>query len=310
MRLIKITMVGAAFVAGIYFQAAEAVTLKQNSIITGSTIMLGDVFDGLEHSQSKVLGPAPLPGKDMVLNARTLMRIAIALDLPWRPESNMEEVVLRRSATVIGRDTVERSIRDSLVKRGVNGDFEVAMTTPLEDIVLPENETGAIEFERFNYSPSTNRFEGTIVAPSRNNPLYTALVSGSVQRLVEIPVLREPLRAGSIIGVRDLDHISVKESTLQPAMILNANALVGMTPRTLISSGVPIKANDIEPPEAVSRGELVMMIFQNGPLVLTAQGKALENGAQGDVVRVLNTASNKTVQALVTGDNEVTLQSN
>ena len=69
-------------------QRASAVSLKPTSVITEDTIRLGDLFSGLEHKSERVLGMAPRPGQDMVLNARTLMRIAIALDLPWRPTSD------------------------------------------------------------------------------------------------------------------------------------------------------------------------------------------------------------------------------
>ena len=50
------------------------------------------------------------------------------------------------------------------------------------------------------------------------------------------------------------------------------------------------------------------MIFNHGPLKLTAEGKALQNGAEGDTIRVVNTASNKTLQALITNTNEVVIK--
>ena len=70
-----------------------------------------------------------------------------------------------------------------------------------------------------------------------------------------------------------------------------------------------MKENDVQAPQVVSRGELVVMTFQRGALTLTAQGKALENGAKGDVIRIVNANSSRTLEARVTGDGEVQVES-
>ena len=83
----RLTALALALGLYLYFGgAAKAVDLRQNATIEGSVITLGDIFYNLPGNGDKVLGPAPRPGADMVLNARTLLRVAMALDLPWRPE--------------------------------------------------------------------------------------------------------------------------------------------------------------------------------------------------------------------------------
>jgi flagella basal body P-ring formation protein FlgA len=58
-----------------------AANLRNIAVIEESVIRAGDVFEGLQYKADTILGPAPQPGKDIVLNARTLLRIAVALDL-------------------------------------------------------------------------------------------------------------------------------------------------------------------------------------------------------------------------------------
>jgi len=43
-------------------------------------------------------------------------------------------------------------------------------------------------------------------------------------------------------------------------------------------------------------------------MTLTAKGKALQDGALGDMVRVANTDSNKSLQGVVTAHREVTIR--
>jgi flagella basal body P-ring formation protein FlgA len=42
-------------------------------------------------------------------------------------------------------------------------------------------------------------------------------------------------------------------------------------------------------------------------MTLTSQGKAIENGSDGDVIRLTNTQSNTVIQAIVSGAGVVTI---
>ncbi len=60
-------------------------------------------------------------------------------------------------------------------------------------------------------------------------------------------------------------------------------------------------------PELVGRNETVTIVYEVPGIVLTMRGKALEPGAQGDLINVLNIQSKRTVQATVTGPGRVTV---
>lgn len=295
-------------------QTASAVSLRHHSVVTGHTITLGDIFGGLEgaalkHKADRVIGASPRPGQDMVLNARTLMRIAMALDLPWRPTSAADQVVLRRAATLIDRDLIEERLRESLEDEGVEGNYNLIIPNEMSEVILPADMDKTIEITSMRYNPEYNRFEAELAAPSATNPVQKINVHGTVERLVDIPVLRSTLRAGDIIGQRDIDFISLPERRVKHNIILDPQDVIGLTPRRLVLADKPLKSDDLEAPRIVARGENVTMIFRQGPLLLTAQGKALEFGAKGDAIRVVNLSSSKTVEAIVSAEKEVTVKS-
>lgn len=287
---------------------AQAVALKHDSLIKTNTITLGDVFYGLSHGADRVLGPAPRPGQDMVLNARTLMRIALAMDVDWRPASAGDYVVLRRAATLVGRSHIEDALRSELKTQGLGGKYNLIFTGEDPHMVLPESENATVEISNIQFDRNLGRFSADLVAPSRDTPLATLRVNGKLQRLIDVPVLRNPLQNGDVIGKNDIDHVALAENLVQHDVVINADDLIGMTPRRMAYAGEPLKLNDIEAPRIVSRGETITMILRNGPLMLTAQGRALENGAKGDIVRVVNTASKRTIEGMVSGNREVTVQ--
>ncbi len=290
-------------------QTARAVSLKESSVVTGNTITLGDVFHGLPEGGDKVLGIAPQPGHEMTLNARTLLRIAVALNLPWRPASSADQIVLTRAASIVDRGMIEDALHAEIEKQGVTGKYNVILPDLSAKMVLSPDIAPTVEIGGFNMKPDTGWFEATAYAPSAANPVKTMKINGTIQKMTAIPVLRQPMQAGLVIGARDIDYIDIKESDVRHDMIMNAEDIIGQTPRRLVNSGRPLNKLDLESPQIVARGDVITMTFKSGPMLLTASGKAMQNGAKGDLIRVVNTTSNKTIEGIVTASKEVTVES-
>lgn len=287
---------------------ALAASLRPAVTITGDVLTVGDLFDGLDEKKaSTVLGPAPQPGRDMTLNAQTLLRVALALDLPWRPSSAADQIVVSRSVTKIGEETVTSLIEEGLKAKGLSGNFNLVYSSGKPEMILPPSQPATAEIHSLRYDPQRGTFEAVLSAPSAATQIAALTVTGRVQRMVSMPVLKNTLRAGDIIGHSDIDWIEMEENGLAPDIIVNEDKLANMTPRRVIAAGRPIRAADLLPPQLVERGDTVTLVFADGPMLLTAQGKALQNGAKGDLIRVVNLASNRSIEGLVSADREITV---
>ncbi len=308
----KIALFIVAITLGMVFllagtRAALAASLRTESIINGDYIRLGDVFDGVKNADY-VLGPAPQPGKDMILNARTLYKIASALDVEWQPSSSADQLVLKRQASIIPESEVTAAIEKKLKESSVGGKFSLRYMNTVADIVLPGDAEATLEVTAFNFDPQKDTFSAVVVAPSAKNPLKRLTLSGHVDRMIAVPVFKSGLRNGDIISSMDLDWIDLPQEKIAAGTILEEKDLINMTPRRPITAGKPMTANDLEHPKMVARGDLVTLVFENGPMVLTTKGKALQDGAMGDVVRVSNTDSNKNLQGVITAHREITIR--
>lgn len=303
-----ITLLSTSIGVAVGAKSAMAATLKPVSIINGDVLTLGDIFEGVKRNADYVIGPAPQPGQDMTLNARTLYRIAVALDLPWRPNSSGDQVIVRREASIVSYDTIEKSLRTKLKEKGVNGHFNLALNNGKPTIILPNDLPNNAEISSLTYDNQKDYFQATIVAPSRDNPVQKMLVSGLVERMVAVPVLRSTLQNGDIIGENDIQLINVRQQTLQHDVLTKKEDLIGLTPRRIAYAGKFVLENNLQRPQLVERGDKVNITFREGPLLLTAKGKALQSGAKGDYVRVTNSNSSRTVDAIVTGENQVVVQ--
>lgn len=304
-----VLILGVAFIlVGARAALASSVTLRSTSVVKDEVIRLGDIFNGLTQNENYVLGIAPRPGQDMVLNARTLMRIAIALDLPWRPRDSADQAVIRRSATLIGADDIRGAIENGLRDQGMDGNFNLSFASPVEDIALPKENEGTIELVSLRVDPDKDRFAAELAAPSAENPIRRVSLSGQVERIVELPILNRDLRNGDVISESDIAFLEVNARDIGKDCLLRAEDLVGMTPRRMVLSGKPVRAVDIQSPKMVSRNGKVLITFQKGPMTLTAEGRALQDGARGEFVRVVNIASSRTIQGVVSGPGEILVE--
>ncbi len=290
--------------------SSYAMGLKENSLITDNTIKLGDIFYGLSRDEDRVLGNAPRPGEDMVLSARTLQRIAIALDLPWRPSSNADQVTLRRDATIIEYDQIKEELYTALYDEGVYGDFELSIPARHQRIILPANEPAKLSVTGINVDSKRSTFEVTLAAPSAENPIQQLRIKGQMHHVIHVPVLVENIEHGRKIRDSDIETITIRERDFSKDTIVDAQKLVGMTARRMLIAGRPIKEVEVIAPQIIERGQLVMLNLNNGIMNISTQVKALENGAKGDIIRVVNASSNQTLQAIVTGDNRVSVVNN
>lgn len=288
---------------------AHAIGLKHNSVVDRHDLRLSDVFYDLPEGKDKVIGSAPGPGDDLTLKARTLLRLALSTNLDWRPGSSGDYVTIRRAATIVGSDDIQDVLKTSLRDHGMTGHYNVLLPQGPNRIVLPSDMPGRVVVKDMRVDPVQQIFEATLVAPSIDNPIQSLQVRGHVERLTAVPVLKETLKNGDVIGKNDIDFMYLQDHMVRGDLALKADHLIGMTPRRIVTAGQPVEMNELETRKVVERGEMVTMIFQRGALQLTAQGKALQNGAKGDIVRVVNMGSNKTLQAHVSGEREVTVQS-
>jgi flagella basal body P-ring formation protein FlgA len=85
---------------------------------------------------------------------------------------------------------------------------------------------------------------------------------------------------------------------------------VGLQLRHQLSAGQPLIKTELTQPSMVQKGARVLMQFDSPGISLTGQGQALETGAIGERIRVLNPTSRAVVEAEVTGPDRVRVAPN
>ncbi|MHA6721090.1 flagellar basal body P-ring formation chaperone FlgA [Sphingomonas sp. RS6] len=134
---------------------------------------------------------------------------------------------------------------------------------------------------------------------------FAALLLSAVAPGQDVPVavLQQSVARGEPIEVRDLAVEDRPAATARGA--LQIDELVGMEATRNLTAGNVIRRSDVTRAQLVRRGEPVTVRIASGAMVISASGRALGGGAAGDTVRVLVTATSRTLDGVVDGTGSV-----
>lgn len=141
--------------------------------------------------------------------------------------------------------------------------------------------------------------------------LMGAAVPGVAQTLpatAEVAVLVRDVEKGALLSAADF---TVEPRPLGQARgALEIASAAGKEALRQLRAGSPVRSGDLIRPQLVRRGEPVSITVRSGGLTITSQGRALSGGAQGDLVRVVNVATNRTLDGVVEKAGTVRIASN
>lgn len=285
-----------------------AASLRNNVVIRGDVVRLGDIFhDAGKHADRMIL-QSPEPGRKIVLNMKWLYRAARSYGVAWKPMSTLDQVVVERATHTISteqiRETLDAGIRNEL---GITGRYEVDLDNRLIQMHLPGEALPTLEIRSLKLDRQTQRFSSILVGAKGSTRSSRITVTGRFYRLVDVPVLVRRMRSDEVINERDIRLVTLRADKIDPNALQDPAELIGMSPQRGISADRPVKRNDIRTPILIPKGSMVTMVFRTDRMVLTAQGKALQDGSKGDTIRIVNANTHKTIDGVVVGSGRVTV---
>lgn len=108
-------------------------------------------------------------------------------------------------------------------------------------------------------------------------------------------VALKTIRANTILTAQD---VGVNPNLVSKG-ITNPLDVIGMETRVVLYAGRPIEQDHVGPPAIVKRNQIVPLVFRSSGLSISTSGRALDRGAAGDSVRVMNLSSKTTLFGIV-----------
>jgi flagella basal body P-ring formation protein FlgA len=281
------------------------VLLKTKVVVEGPVLHLGDLFEGLGERDATPIARAPAPGKRVQVEARWLAAVAQAYGVPWRPSSRLDRAVIERASVVIETQQLEGVALEALRQRGVGGRVSLVLDNPAMRLHLPSDVAPTLLITGLSHNPETGRFTAHLVAPAQGTPLARATLTGRAIEMIEVPALRRRMVPGDVIHEDDIEWLSLRADRIARNAVRDVANLLGKSPRRPIRAGEAVRGNQVREPILVPKNSLVTIRLQTARMILTVQGRAMEPGAMGDVIRVMNTNTSKTISASVTDSGAV-----
>lgn len=295
----------AAAIAAASIAGADAATLRASATVDADVVRVGDIFDDAGHLAEAVIAPAPRPGRRYVLDANWLADNARAVGIDWRPSSRFDRIVVERPGRIVGREAISDALREALRLEGAPAGAGIEYAGRAPELSVPLQAPPGLEVQSLSFDRASGRFSAMVVAGAGHASAQRLPVSGRLVATRQVPVLRRAVQAGEIVRATDVEFVEVREEALRRDVLVDAGQVVGQSARRPLRAGEVLRDNDLRAPLLVNRNGLVTIVLRNGGMSLSAQGRALDDGARGDTVRVLNVQSKRTIEAQVIGPDAV-----
>lgn len=124
-----------------------------------------------------------------------------------------------------------------------------------------------------------------VIGRAAEGPIETTISIGLVP-YPQYVTARTTIGRGHRISPADLILKPIADARPEAAYVTDPNELVGMEVRTTLRVGQPIARGDVSEPIVVHRGDLVEVRVLSGAVKVTTSGKALQNGADSDLIEI------------------------
>ena len=282
--------------------------LKAQATVSGDIVRIGDLVENAGVAANTPIFRAPDLGSTGAVPVRAVLDAVRPYGLIAVDIRGLSEVAVTRAGHTIAADDIEARIVRALIARhnlGKTENLKIMFDRDVRPIALDLSVNPELSLARLTYDQSSRRFD--ITFELANGGTASWRYTGSAVETIEAAVPTRAFNRGDIIKAGDFTIERRPRGEFTSELPVAASEVAGLAARRSVRAGQPLRQSDLMKPEVVQKGETVTLQYQVPGIVLSMRGKALETGAEGDMVSVLNVESKRTVQGLVTGPGRVTI---
>ncbi|MCJ2071014.1 flagellar basal body P-ring formation chaperone FlgA [Methylobacterium sp. J-030] len=285
---------------------ADGLRLRGDVTARGDVLTLADLVEGAPAGLAgRPLFRAPPLGATGTIQSRRIVDAAAALGLTSLETGGRMQIAVQRAARRIGPPEIEAALKHGLESGYGLAPVNVSIRFDGEGptLLAPADLQGQATALDLTYDPRSHRVAGLVSIGERQASLR---VSGVVLEMRDVAVLTRSLDRGE--AVKDSDYaLERRPRDSVPSDAQASAAVAGEVAQHALAAGTVLRISDTAPPELVVRGESVTIVYETPSVSLAMRGLANQGGRLGAVVNVVNTASQKVLQATVIGPGRVSV---
>lgn len=285
-------------------------TLRASVTVADDIVRVGDLVENAGSAASIAIYRAPDLGTTGTLPVAQVLNILRARQIIGVDTRDLKEITVTRLARTVDAKEIEQQVARALERRhGLGNAADIALTFDRDpgDLRLEATNTGTLQPVAVRYDPRSTRFDVTFeIGNDAGSAPLKLRFTGTAIETVEAAILTRSVERGDVLKASDVIVERRPKAEVGNDAVIRDSA-VGMQARRQIGAGRALRVPDLAKPDLVTRDQNVTLIYQNGGLYLTIRGKAMDGGAEGDVVSVMNLQTKRAISGVVSGRGQVTI---
>ncbi len=198
-----------------------------------------------------------------------------------------------QAAVVVNEADVADALRKEFVEQGNEDEMEFEFFGGKTNFVIEEAVQAKVMISRLQYDEAQNKFSATAEIFADGVAHSSTVLSGRYYVLEEVFVPAKNIEKGERISADKLKTIKVRRNRLKGGHITEVDKLSGVEAKRSLKAGKLVTDRDIGEVIVLKKGKVVTSIYKAKAMQITAQAEALENGAVGKRIELMNTKSGK-----------------
>jgi flagella basal body P-ring formation protein FlgA len=283
--------------------ATSVPTLRHETTVTSDVVRIGDLVDNAGTHATIAIFRAPDLGQTGRVAVERVIEALLPHEVADLETRGLTEVVVTRASATITPKDIEARITQALAGRQRNTEAaNLTLTFDAEPRAFHIEPGTELRIARMAFDPRGGRFDVLFERPGNRNLMR---FTGTYVETFEAAALTRPIAANEILRASDVTIVRRPKAEFQANIITVVDRAVGLAARRAMRPGDVLRQTDLGKAELVARNDNVTITFQVPGITLTMRGKALEGGAQGDTISVMNAQSKRSIQATVAGTGHV-----
>jgi flagella basal body P-ring formation protein FlgA len=305
----------AGITAELLANALTTIRVRDRVEIDGDEVLLGQIAEiqgsdpqVTRHLENILIGKAPLPGKSRQYDDGLLkMRLrqyhidlsAVILEAP-------ELVEVSRSCIKIPKQKIEEMVSGFLLQNipQENKNMRIKEIRVPEEVVLSKGQV-SYKVTVADNQPLRGKCSIAVEFSVNGSDQKKIWAIATIEVLGPVVVTRKPLGRYQPIDEDDIELKTMDLSDLPDDVITDPEVILGKRTTRAIGAQVPLRADTVELPPLVKRGDLVVIIAESRGLKITTRGQVKKKGRLGEQIPVINLDSKKVLYARVIDANTV-----
>lgn len=284
--------------------------LRAQVTVEGDIVHVGDMVDNAGTAAQIAIYRSPDLGTTGTLATEQVISVLQAHQVIGVDTRGIKSVTVTRLARTIEAKEIESQVAHAIEHRSGLGDaanLNLTFDRDLQEVRLEAWNNGPLQPVRSHYDPRSGRFDITFEISNDNNSTRTRLrFSGIAVEMFDAAVLTRNVDRGEVLKASDV-VVERRPKADMGSDAATRDHSVGMQMRRPLRAGQALHVADISKPDLVQKDDNVTLIYETAGIYITARGKAVDAGTEGDTVTVLNLQSKRTISGTVVGRDKVAI---